>query len=201
MSLLARSLFQSRSGTQVFSRGLKRKSKISVTLLKAVPKLGAEGATVQVSRALMRHELFPRRLADYVPKYTGPLDRAKAVKEEQAAKAAASNDSADTQRKVHNLALKNQGIISQLLNVESLVFERNTMPKEGSSEESVQTIYGSLTKADVVKALAEKHGITVEKEALNMDDKIKHTGEYTCTIKLIYAGQTSLKLRVVSSDS
>ncbi|KAJ2349458.1 hypothetical protein IWW50_002525 [Coemansia erecta] len=202
MSLLARPSFQARLGTLVFQRGMKRKSRIPVTLLKDIPNVGAEGSVVSVHRAYMRHELFPKRLAEYVRKYTGPLDRNKPVEEEeQAVASGAQKSQIHAQKKVHSVALKNQELIGKLMDIDSLVFERNVTAKEEGAEGDAQGIYGSLTKTDVIKQLAEAHGVVVEKEALEMNDKIKHIGEYTCVIKLIYAGQTSIKLCVVPTKS
>ncbi|KAJ2161487.1 hypothetical protein GGF46_001426 [Coemansia sp. RSA 552] len=201
MSLVTRPLLGARQGALIFRRGLKKKTRIPVTMLKTVPKVGSEGSVVQVSKAFMRHELYPKRLADYVLTYKGPLDRSKAAAAGSTAESAeeALATEAEAQRRTHSLALKNQEALAQIMALGPLVFERNVLPAEaadGGDEES-QAIYGSLTKADVAKALSEQHGIQVEKDALNMDDKIKSTGEYTCTVKLIYAGQATLRVKVV----
>ncbi|KAJ2306605.1 hypothetical protein IWW54_004686 [Coemansia sp. RSA 2705] len=201
MSLLTRSLFLARSGTLVLQRGLKRNSKIPVTLLEAVPKVGPAGAVVQVNKAFMRHELYPKRLADYVPKYTGPLDRSRLTEQEQESAAETAKGQIDLQHRVHSLALRNQEIIAKLVDIDTLVFERNVMASDADAKDATQTLYGSLTKADVAKALAELHGIVVDRDALNMEDKIKSTGYHTCSVKLIYAGQASFTIQVVPTTT
>ncbi|KAJ2498965.1 hypothetical protein GGH96_003890 [Coemansia sp. RSA 1972] len=202
MSLLTRPSFQARLSTLVIQRGMKRKAKIPVTLLKDIPNVGTVGNVISVHRAYMRHQLFPKRLAEYVKKYTGPLDRNKVAEEKEQAEAVETTvQSTVSHNKIHNVALKNQELIDKLLDVKSLVFERNVMPKEDSEEGDSQALYGSLTKTDVVKLLEEVHGIVIDKDALHMDEKIKSTGEYTCVAKLMYAGQTTLKLHVVPAKT
>ncbi|KAJ2365488.1 hypothetical protein IW150_006199 [Coemansia sp. RSA 2607] len=204
MNSLTRSFVQTHSPIQIIRRGLKKKSKIPVTLLKDIPRVGSAGAVIQVNKAYMRHELFPKRLATYVEVRGGPLDRTKAAADE-AAKAESSSlsrDGIDMQKKIHSLALTNQDIISRITKLEPLVFERNVVPSgESGAEEDVQAIYGSLVKSDVIRELAEKHGIVIDKDALTMNDKIKSIGEYTCVVKLIYAGQASFKACVVPTKS
>ncbi|KAJ2777306.1 poly(A)-binding protein binding protein [Coemansia interrupta] len=204
MNSLTRSFALARSPVQVIQRGLKKKSKIPVTLLKDIPRVGSAGAVIQVNKAYMRHELFPKRLAAYVEVRGGPLDRTKAAADE-AAKAAASplsKDGVDMQQRVHSLALTNQDIISRIAKLEPLVFERNVVPSgESGGEGEAQAIYGSLVKGDVIRELSEKHGIVIDKDALSMNDKIKSVGEYTCVVKLIYAGQASFKACVVPTKT
>ncbi|KAJ1731386.1 poly(A)-binding protein binding protein [Coemansia biformis] len=184
-------------GTLIIQRGLRKKCKIPVTLLTDVPHVGPAGAVVQVNRAHMRHELFPKRLADYVIAFKGPLDRSTRAAEEAAAAAASSSAQIDVQQRTHAMALRNQDVIGRIVALGPLVVARKVVPSEAGAEEGAQAIYGSLTKADVARELAEKHGIAIDKDALGMEDKIKSTGDYACTVKLQYAGQASLKVRVV----
>ncbi|KAJ2655720.1 hypothetical protein IWW48_005388 [Coemansia sp. RSA 1200] len=195
MNLLARSLFQTPQPTLVIRRGLKRSAKIPITLAKSMPGLGSAGTVVYVNKAYMRHELYPKHLAEYVVARTGPRDRNAIAEKENIAP---SRRELKSPQDVHSLALRNQDIISRIMGLEPLVFKRSTVNADENSKEDSQGIYGSLTKADVIKELEAKHGIIVDKSALSMDDKIKSTGNYTCTVKLIYAGQASLKCKVVS---
>ncbi|KAJ2436802.1 hypothetical protein GGI03_009407 [Coemansia sp. RSA 2337] len=144
----------------------------------------------------MRHELYPKRLADYVIARVGPLDRSKVV---EVAAPDLSQEQATRQEKVHSLALRNQETLGRIVRLEPIVFERSVVVAEAGTEEGAQAIYGSLTKADVLKELADAHGIVIDKEALTMDEKIKSVGEYTCVVKLIYAGQASFKAIVSPS--
>ncbi|KAJ2779013.1 hypothetical protein H4R18_004248 [Coemansia javaensis] len=201
MSFFARSVPRARRcGLPVAQRGLKRSSRIRVTLLADVPRVGAAGAEVLVDRAHMRHELFPKRQAEYVIAYRGPLDRTRREAEAAAEAETASRAQADAQQRTHSLALRNQEALGRIVALEPLVFERKVVPSEHSAGApgGAQAIYGSLTRADVARELAEKHGISVDKEALGMaEDKIKSTGDYVCTVKLMYAGQAALRVRVV----
>ncbi|KAJ2802878.1 hypothetical protein H4R20_003108 [Coemansia guatemalensis] len=197
MSLLTRPLFRARQGVVLIQRGIKKKRRIPVTLIEDVPMVGSAGTVAHVSKAYMRHKLFPKRLAEYVLSYSGPLDRNKIEREEQAEEIKASETSEDTQQRVHQLALRNQETIGRIVDMEPLVFERNVVTADSGENQGAQAIYGSLSKADVVRALADMHGISLDKEALVMDDKIKSVGEYTCVVKLAYAGQASLKVKVV----
>ncbi|KAJ2743691.1 poly(A)-binding protein binding protein [Coemansia sp. BCRC 34301] len=190
MDRILRPLLLARSHVLILQRGLKKKVKIPITLLKDIPRIGQAGAVVHVHKAYMRHELYPKRLADYVVLRTGPLDRSKAEKE---VAPDASQEQTDRQEKVHSLALRNQETLGWIVRLKPIVFERSVVVAEAGAEEGAQAIYGSLTKADVLKELAEAHGIVIDKESLTMDDKIKSVGEYTCVVKLIYAGQASFK--------
>ncbi|KAJ1904136.1 poly(A)-binding protein binding protein [Coemansia sp. IMI 209127] len=142
----------------------------------------------------MRHELYPKHLAAYVIARNGPLDRSVAAGK---AEGAPARKEANVQQDAHSLALKNQDIISRIISLEPLVFKRSIVVSSGDSNDGAQAIYGSLSKADVIKELESMHGIVVDKSALTIDDKIKSTGDYTCTVKLMYAGQASLKCTVV----
>ncbi|KAJ2079036.1 hypothetical protein H4R24_004049 [Coemansia sp. RSA 988] len=197
MSLLTRPLFRARQGVTLIQRGIKKKRRIPVTLIENVPLVGSAGTVAHVSKAYMRHKLFPKRLAEYVVSYSGPLDRNKIENDEQAEEAEASETPENTQQRLHQLALKNQEAIGRIVEMEALIFERNVVPDDSGGNQGAQAIYGSLSRADVVRALADMHAISVDKEALVMDDKIKNVGEYTCVVKLAYAGQASLKLKVV----
>ncbi|KAJ2792488.1 poly(A)-binding protein binding protein [Coemansia linderi] len=189
MDRIIRPLAQTRSPVLILTRGLKKKAKIPITLLKDIPRVGQAGAVVHVHKAHMRHELYPKRMADYVIARVGPLDRSKAV---EVAAPDQTLEQADRQEKVHSLALRNQETLSRIVKLEPIVFERSVVVVESGTEEGAQAIYGSLTKADVLKELADAHGIVIDKEALAMDEKIKSVGEYTCVVKLIYAGQAEL---------
>ncbi|KAJ2612902.1 hypothetical protein H4S08_002492 [Coemansia sp. RSA 1365] len=197
MSLLTRTLFRARQGVVVIQRGIKKNRKIPVTLIEDVPLVGSAGTVAHVSKAYMRHKLFPKRLADYVVSYSGPLDRNKVEDNERVEDIEESETPEDAQQRLHQLALKNQEAIGRIVEMEPLVFERNVLPADSSEGQGARAIYGSLSKADVVRALVDIHGILVDKEALVMDDKIKSVGEYTCVVKLAYAGQASLKVKVV----
>ncbi|KAJ2753459.1 hypothetical protein IWQ56_006612, partial [Coemansia nantahalensis] len=113
MSLLARPQFRARCSTLIIQRGLKKKNKgrIPVTLLADVPHVGSAGTVAQVSRAHMRHELFPKRLAEYVVAYKGPLDRSKREAEAEARGASAASARLDALERAHALALRNQDTI------------------------------------------------------------------------------------------
>ncbi|KAI7833411.1 hypothetical protein BX661DRAFT_178338 [Kickxella alabastrina] len=196
MNCLTRTLVQTRQPVLVIQRGMKKKSKIPVTLLKDIPRVGSAGSVIQVNKAYMRHELYPKRMAEYVLTREGPLDRTKAVEKESGT--APSRTHVEAQQKVHSMALSNQETIGLIMKLQPLVFERKVVvAADGGAEEGVQAIYGSLAKTDVIKALAEEHGIVIDKDALSMDDKIKSVGEYRCVVKLIYAGQASFKAQVV----
>ncbi|KAJ2556892.1 poly(A)-binding protein binding protein [Coemansia sp. RSA 1933] len=190
MNHFARSLFQTQKPVLIISRGLKKATRIPITLAKDIPGLGSAGEVVYVNKAHMRHELYPKHLAAYVIARTGPLDRSVSAEKVEGAP---SRKDTDVQKDIHLLALKNQDIIGRIVKLKSLVFKRSVIETEGGNPGSEQTIYGSLSKVDVIKELESTHGIIVDKSALSMDDKIKTTGNYTCTVKLVYAGQASLK--------
>lgn len=211
MSVLARTFAQAGTNVQpavlAFQRGMKRNAKIPVTMLKALPQLGTEGATVYVNRAYMRYELYPKRLAEYVVSRKGPIDKRKIKGEEEQNRIGQIAAQTNVQEKVHQLAVRNQETIAKITRINGIIFERKVVAATEATKEAdegvvggdktQQAIYGSLTKSDVLIVLEEQYGITVDKEALLMDDKIKSTGDYTCVVKLIYAGQASFKAKVI----
>ncbi|KAJ1948690.1 hypothetical protein FBU59_001475, partial [Linderina macrospora] len=117
------------------------------------------------------------------------------VQAEEKAAEGLSRVAVDQQQKVHATALSNQAMIQKVVELPVIEFARSAV--EGPEES--EAIYGSVSRADVLKALSE-HGVKIEKEALAMDDKIKTLGEYTCVVKLIYAGQASFKIRVIKAE-
>ncbi|KAJ1647591.1 hypothetical protein J3B02_005143 [Coemansia erecta] len=195
MNCLTSLFVQTRQPVMILQRGLKKKSKIPVMLLKSIPRVGAAGAVIRVSRGHMRNDLYPKRLAVYASIKEGTVERANTAQKEAALP---TKKHAEARRDVHLLAVNNQAIIDQVASLEPLVFERKVVvSSEPSAEGTAQTIYGSLTKADVIKELADKHSIYIERDALSMNDKIKSVGEFKCVVKLIYAGQASFLAKVV----
>ncbi|KAJ2704361.1 hypothetical protein FB645_003366 [Coemansia sp. IMI 203386] len=195
MNCLTNLFVQTRQPVMILQRGLKKKSKIPVTLLKNIPRVGTAGAVIRVSRGHMRNELYPKRLAVYASIKEASVDRSTAAQKDAPLLVKKHKEA---RRDVHLLAVNNQATIDQISDLEPLVFERKVVGSgESGSESGAQAIYGSLSKADVIKELAEKHSIHIDRDALNMDDKIKSVGEYRCVVKLIYAGQASFVAKVI----
>jgi large subunit ribosomal protein L9 len=61
-------------------------------------------------------------------------------------------------------------------------------------------LYGSVTPADVIKDLQEKHEITIDRKYLVMDDHMKQVGEYTIAVNFHEEVSAEIKLIIKSQE-
>ncbi|MBQ8915320.1 MAG: 50S ribosomal protein L9 [Clostridia bacterium] len=133
---------------------------MKVMLLKDVKGQGKKDEIVNVSDGYARNFLFPRKLA--IEADAKALADAK--NKEDAKKFKIEQDKAQARE----IAAKLQGVAVKI---------KATAGADGR-------LYGSITTADVAKALKEQSGIEIDKRKIVSDGAIKAFGTYTLDVKL-----------------
>ncbi|KAK3834834.1 MAG: hypothetical protein JOS17DRAFT_737905 [Linnemannia elongata] len=180
----------SRSATHVVKRWKSQKS-IEVTLRANVQGLGKPGDVVNVAAGRMRNQLYPMRLANYIDKNAQHFKEAtiagqNALQQIQEINKAHQQAVKKEQRIVHLQDLRNR-----LQALPPLVFSRAVNEVLPGSK----TIFGSVQAEDVIKELKEKHGIVVDKVAVQ-GTKIKSVGDSWARVDLADLGTVELKVVV-----
>ncbi len=147
-------------------------STVQVVLKDNLDNLGSIGDVVRVRRGYARNFLIPRGLAVMATRSNlKQVDHEKKIQELRAAK----------------LRREQEASISDLENIVLMVAKEAS---EGGK------LFGSVTSADIVEALAAK-GVKVEKRKLLMPDKpIKEVGSYEVGVKFPYGLSAKFKLDV-----
>ena len=145
---------------------------VELILIEDVGELGKLGDHVRVADGYARNYLLPRKLAVSV----SPAN----LRRLEAKKLRLQQEHAERFEVAKALAEK----ISQ---------ESVTIPVQASEEDK---LYGSVTAAQVVEALAEG-GIRIERHAVLLEEPIKELGVYSVDISLHADVQTTLKVWVV----
>lgn len=144
---------------------------MKVIMLEDVDRLGKRGAVVNVADGYGRNFLIPRKLA--LPATDGNLKRVELEgKRWKVKEAKEETDAATVKTQMEALSL--------------LV----TM-KAGEGD----VLFGSVTSANIAELL-EKHGYSVDKRKIELDEPIKRLGEYQIPVKLHKSVTASVKLSV-----
>lgn len=147
--------------------------RINLMLVENVENLGIVGDVVDVRPGYARNYLLPHGLA--VPPTDGARkkveERRKAVEAELAA-----------------VQAEQQAVFAKLEEMEISI-------KRSANEDGL--LYGSVTTADIVEALAEE-GVTVSERAIRIGSTIKHLDSYPIPVQLTKELKTEIKLWVVS---
>ena len=146
---------------------------MEVILREHVDNLGRRGEIVKVADGYARNYLLPRKLALLA------TDGNKQQVERERAKFDAKE--ADERKVVDAVA-------ERLANVEVVIARR-----VGDTE----ALYGSVTTADIVQALAAK-GFDIDKRKLQLGEPIKKVSEVTVPVKLHRDVTVPVKVRVVA---
>ena len=133
---------------------------VEVMLMADVKKLGKAGAIVKVAPGYARNMLFPQELAAPV---TEAAKRKLAKLEEARAKARA-----EAKKAAEAVAAKLTG-----LNVTV-----NARTVDGVK------LYGSVSAADLLGAIAADRGVTLDRSQLDLPDQLKEVGEYNAKLDL-----------------
>ena len=149
-------------------------SHVQVILTTNVENLGQAGALVKVKPGYARNYLLPRSLA--VVANRGNL---KQVEHEQRLALAR----AEKERKVA------EGHAAQ---IENLTVTIAMQAGEGDK------LFGSVTSRDVADGLA-KHGVTVDRKRIVLDEPIKNLGEHKITVKFASDVSATFTVNVVRS--
>ncbi len=148
---------------------------MKVILREDVPDIGTAGQTVEVKDGYGRNFLIPRNLA--IPATKGNLNAIDEVTKQKDLRERKSRREAEVVKdKIEKLSLS----------AEVLVGEEDK-------------VFGSVTVHDIVE-LMEKEGVTVPKNAVQLESPIKVLGVYTIPIKIEKDVTAELKLWVVKKS-
>jgi large subunit ribosomal protein L9 len=149
---------------------------IEVILKEHVESLGRRGEIVKVADGYARNFLFPRKLALAVT-----AENKKQIERERA-KAEA--------RDAEELTIA-QALAARLEAVEVAIARR-----VGENE----TLYGSVTSADVAEALAAR-SLTVDRRRIHLPDPLKTLGDHAVPVKLHRDVTAQVKVKVVPTSN
>ncbi len=148
---------------------------MKVILREDVPDIGTAGQTVEVKDGYGRNFLIPRNLA--IPATKGNLNAIDEVTKQKDLRERKSRREAEVVKdKIEKLSLS----------AEVLVGEEDK-------------VFGSVTVHDIVE-LMEKEGVTVPKQAVQLESPIKVLGVYTIPVKIEKDVTAELKLWVVKKS-
>lgn len=147
---------------------------MKVILQEDVKKVGSKGEVVEVSDGYGRNYLLPRKLA--VEANAANLNSAKAKAENKARKAQQEADEA-----------KLLGAQLEKISVKIPV----RIGKDGK-------LFGSVSGADIAKALKENHGLNVDKRKISVQGEVTGAGVYDAVVKLHPEVTTKIKIEVVA---
>jgi large subunit ribosomal protein L9 len=148
---------------------------MKVILTQEVKKLGSKGQILEVSDGYARNYLIPQGLAEEATKTKIKEIQEKSIKEEK--KKSSEKDNAE--------ALKNK---LQGKKVEIRV-------KAGAGDK----LFGAVTTREIADLIQAEFGVSIDKKKIEMDESIKHLGQYKIRLKIYPSVQAELKL-VVSPE-
>lgn len=148
-------------------------STVKVILRDDVDGLGHRGDVVEVSKGYVRNYLEPRSLA--IPATSGAEVQAEVMRKARDQRDAAARESAE------EIA---RAIVSREIQVAA---------KAGDGGR----LFGSVTPADIVAAVAEQTGIDIDRKSLQLADHIKELGEYQVVAHLHSDVEFPIHIKVV----
>lgn len=148
---------------------------MEVILKEDVPKLGLAGDVVKVADGYGRNYLLARRLAiEATGANRAVIAQMKAGAERRAAREKGSAEA-----------------LAKQLETLTLTFQR----RSGEHDQ----LFGSVTSSDVAKAIEGK-GFTVDRRKVQLDEPLKHLGEFSISIRLHREVTAQVKV-VVEKDA
>jgi large subunit ribosomal protein L9 len=149
---------------------------IEVILKEHVEHLGRRGEVVKVADGYARNFLFPRKLALAVtPENRRQIERERAKAEARDAEEVAAA----------------RALQAQIERLEVAIPRR-----VGENE----TLYGSVTSADLAEALAARD-LTVDRRKIQLPDPLKTLGDHEVPIKIHRDVTATLKVKVVPAET
>ena len=145
---------------------------MEVILREHVDNLGRRGDVVKVAAGYARNYLLPQKLALPVTE----ASRRQIAREREKAEARDAEEKATADALAQRIAAVDISIARRV----------------GEN----QTMYGSVTSADIAQALAAK-GFEVEKRRIHLPDAIKSLGEHTVSVKVHREVTVPVKVKVV----
>ncbi len=150
-------------------------SSVTVILRADVDGLGKRGDVVSVSKGYARNFLEPRRLA--LPATDGAMAQAESMRRVRSIKDAKDREAAEEVAR-------------------RLVAATITIPVRAGEG---GRLFGSVTAADVVDAVAEQSGIEIDRRLLVLDEPIKELGSFQVPARLHADVEFPLTIEVVAS--
>ncbi len=144
-------------------------------LLKDVDTLGEKGTVVDVSKGYLRNYLIPRKLAQ--PATKGLL-----------------REAARTQD-AYNKATA--GRISQAQDYAEQLNKTVLTISQQAGEDG--RLFGSVTTQDIVDAIQEARGITVDRCKVHLDEPIRHVGTFVVVVEVADGVTSTVKTIVTES--
>ncbi len=148
-------------------------STVKVILRDDVEGLGHRGDVVEVSKGYVRNFLEPRSLA--IPATAGAQAQAEVMRKARDQRDAAARESSEEIARV---------LVSREIQVTA---------KAGDGGR----LFGSVTPADIVAAVAEQTGIDLDRKSLQLEDHIKELGEYQVVARLHSEVEFPVHIKVV----
>lgn len=148
---------------------------MKIILREDVEKVGQSGEVVDVKDGFGRNYLIPQGKAVMATK--GAIQELERLKKEAARQA--------------EFTVKEAKELAQLLEATSLTISVTTGEED--------KIHGTVTNADIAKALEERE-ILVDKKDISLDQDVKALGEYTATVNLIGDLNPQVKFWVVKEE-
>ena len=145
---------------------------MKVVMYENVDKIGARGEIKEVSDGYARNYLFPSKLAALATQ-KNILDAQKRIQRMQLQEVKEAETAKEIAEKIEKLSLN---IVTQI--------------GEGGK------LYGSVTAADIAKALAEE-GYEIDKRKILMDEPIKEEGLFQVKVKLHHDVTAEVKVWVM----
>jgi large subunit ribosomal protein L9 len=149
---------------------------MEVILREHVDNLGRRGDVVKVAAGYARNYLLPRKLA--LPVTQASRRQIEREREKAEARDAEERSGAEA--------------LAQRMGAVDISIARRV----GEN----QTMYGSVTSADIAQALAAK-GFEVEKRKIQLPDAIKAIGEHTVPVKIHRDVTAEVKVKVVAEGA
>ena len=149
---------------------------MKVILLEDVKGTGKQGDVVNVSDGYARNFLLKKNLAKEATK--SAVNEINQQKESQRIKEAA-------------LKAKAEELASEVNEMSVTIYA-----KTGEGER----LFGSISVADIAKAIKKEYDIDIDKKKITLNDHIKLLGEYECKVKLYAGVSANLKVIIARKD-
>ena len=144
-------------------------------LTQDVENLGEKGTVVEVSKGYLRNFLIPRKLAQPATKGAVQAAQRKAQAETRA------KEQAVTRSQEH----------ADLLNRTVLTISQQA-GEDGR-------LFGSVTTQDIVEAIRDARGITVDRRKVHLEEPIRHVGTYMVVVEVDDGVTSTVKTIVTES--
>ena len=144
-------------------------------LLKDVEGVGERGEVIDVSKGYLRNFLIPRKLAQPATKGAIQAAQRKAQAETRA------KEQAVTRSQEH----------ADLLNRTVLTISQQA-GEDGR-------LFGSVTTQDIVEAIRDARGITVDRRKVHLEEPIRHVGTYMVVVEVDDGVTSTVKTIVTES--